>query len=71
MGVGPSATLLARPQFGAFVAKRTSTSRQPTLNVYPKRTLVGPCGRLVNFHDRLACLDLLADSVTHNSNFAF
>ena len=23
-----------------------------------KRTLVGPCGRLVNFHDRLACLDL-------------
>jgi succinate dehydrogenase/fumarate reductase-like Fe-S protein len=37
----------------------------------PRRTLVGPCGRLVNFHDRLACLDLLADAVTHDSNFVF
>jgi len=35
------------------------------------RTLVGPCGRLVSFHDRLACLDLLADAVTHDSNFVF
>ena len=37
----------------------------------PKWTLVGPCGRLVNFHDWLAGLDLLADSVTHDSNFVF
>jgi hypothetical protein len=37
----------------------------------PERALVGPCGRLVNFYDRLACLDLLVDSVTHDSNFVF
>ncbi|WP_130220082.1 hypothetical protein, partial [Bradyrhizobium genosp. SA-3] len=37
----------------------------------PRRTLVGPCGRLVDFHDRLACLDLLADAVTHDSSFVF
>jgi hypothetical protein len=33
MGVGPNATLLARSRFGAFVAKRTLTSRQASLNV--------------------------------------
>ena len=37
----------------------------------PGGTLVGPYGRLVNFHDRPACLDLLADAVTRDSSFVF
>ena len=52
MGVGPSATLLARPRFGRFHGK--ADVNQPTTLVEcvendPKRTLVGPCDRLVNF----------------------
>ena len=35
----------------------------------PKRALVGPCGRLSLFMVGLACLELLADLVSHDSIF--
>jgi hypothetical protein len=73
MGVQPNATswlaMVGRFQVKADISHTTTPAE--IFENDPRRTLVGPCGRLVNFHDRLACLDLLADAVTHDSNFVF
>ena len=58
MGVQPNATswlaMVGRFQVKADIS-HTTTPAQIFEND-PRRTLVGPCGRLVDFHDRLACL---------------
>jgi len=67
----PGSTGCYAPESGPIMLRVSFVAHDPFVAHAPKRTLVGPCGRLVNFHDRLACLDLLADSVTHDSNFVF
>jgi len=73
MGILPNATSWLA-MVGRFQVKPDMRHTTPPAQIFenaPRRTLVGPCGRLVNFHDRLACLDLLADALTHDSNFVF